>query len=90
VFTPMDRCVFSLMCQHGVGSEGHWKPSSFSFLVLRTFYKQRVSVTLQCVQAISILNCAVIIGEGASRPNVLLGGCPFSLFDMLVMTIRRG
>jgi hypothetical protein len=29
--TLVIRRVFSLMCQHGVGSEGHWRPSSLSF-----------------------------------------------------------
>ncbi len=41
-------------------------------------------MTLQCVQSISILRCAVAIGEG-----VLLGGHPLSLFDMLVTTTKR-
>jgi hypothetical protein len=31
VLTPACRWVFSLMCQHGVGNEGCWRPSSFSF-----------------------------------------------------------
>jgi hypothetical protein len=29
--TPTHRRVFSSMCQHGVRSEGHWRPSSLSF-----------------------------------------------------------
>jgi hypothetical protein len=32
MFTPTSRQVFSLMCQHGMGNEGHWRPSSFSFV----------------------------------------------------------
>jgi len=34
VFTPMDRHVCSSMCQHDVGSEGHQRPSSFSFVCI--------------------------------------------------------
>jgi hypothetical protein len=59
-------------------------------LVLCTFYRQKVLVILQCVQVISILRCAVVIGESASRLNVLSGGCPLSLFDMLVVMTRGG
>jgi hypothetical protein len=87
VFTSMDRHIFSSMCQHGVGSEGHWKPSSFSFA---RFYRQRVSMALQCVQAVSILRHVIVIGEGASRLSILSEGRPLSLFDMLVVTTRGG
>jgi hypothetical protein len=31
MFTPTSGQVSSLMCQHGMGSEAHLKPSFFSF-----------------------------------------------------------
>jgi hypothetical protein len=31
IYILATKWVFSLMCQHGVGSEGHWRPSSLSF-----------------------------------------------------------
>jgi len=37
----------------------------------------------------SILRCVIVISEGYSRLNVLLGGPSLSLFDMLLAT-RRG
>jgi hypothetical protein len=36
----------------------------FPLSVLCTFYKQKVSIMLQCVQALSILKRVVAIGEG--------------------------
>jgi hypothetical protein len=43
---------------------------SFLFLVLHTFYKQKVSLTLQCAHVISILRCVVLTGEGYSRLGI--------------------
>jgi hypothetical protein len=31
MFTLAGGCVSSLMCQHGMGNKGHWRPSSYSF-----------------------------------------------------------
>jgi hypothetical protein len=42
-----------------------------------------------CVHAVSILRCAVAVGEGFSRLSILSrgpGGPPLSLFDMLLAT----
>jgi hypothetical protein len=55
-------------------------------LVLHAFYEQRVLMALQHVQAISILRCVVIIGEGSFRLSVFLGSLPLSLFHMLLAT----
>jgi hypothetical protein len=41
---------------------------------------------LQCIVAVSILRCAVVVGEGSSRLDVLSEGAPLSLFDMLRKT----
>jgi len=41
---------------------------------------------LQCAQAVSILKCVVVVGDGYSRLGVLLSGPPFSLFDMFLVT----
>jgi hypothetical protein len=35
---------------------------------------------------ISILRCAIIVGEGSSRLGVLLRGLPLLLFDMFLAT----
>ncbi len=37
-----------------------------------------------CLQAISILRCAVAVGEGFSRPGLISEGPPLSLFDLLL------
>jgi hypothetical protein len=34
MFTLVGRQVSSLMCQHGVGNERHWKPSFYSFVCI--------------------------------------------------------
>jgi len=39
--------------------------------VLRSFYKQKVLVTLQRAHMVSILKCDVTIGEGSFRLGVL-------------------
>ncbi len=57
----------------------------FSLSVLRTFYKQRVSVALQHVHAISILRCDITLGEDSSRLGILSRGSPLSLFDILLV-----
>ncbi len=46
------------------------------FLVLRTFYMQRVIMASHQAHAISILKCAFVVGEGSSRLGILLGGLP--------------
>jgi hypothetical protein len=56
---------------------------SFPLLVLHTFYKQRMLMTLQHVQTISISSCVVVITEGSFRLNILSRG---PLFDMFLMT----
>jgi hypothetical protein len=35
---------------------------------------------------IFILQCVVAVGEGSSRPSVLLGGPPLLLLDVLLAT----
>jgi hypothetical protein len=55
--------------------------------ILRTFYKQRVSMVLQ--HAIFILKCVVAVGEGSSKLCVLSGSPPFSLLDIFFAT-RKG
>jgi hypothetical protein len=54
--------------------------------ILRTFYRQRVTMVLQRAHAVSILKCFVAIGEGFSRLGILSGGPCLSLFDMLLAT----
>jgi hypothetical protein len=46
-------------------------------------------MTLQHAHAIFILKHVVVIGEGLSNLNVLLGSPPLSLFDMFLV-IGRG
>jgi hypothetical protein len=46
-------------------------------------------MTLQHVHAIFILKHLVVISEGLSRLNVLLGSLPLSLFDVFFV-IGRG
>jgi hypothetical protein len=57
-----------------------------SLLVLHTFYKQRVSMALQQIHAISILRCDITLGEDSSRLGILSRGSPLLLFDILLMT----
>jgi hypothetical protein len=52
------------------------------------FYSQRVSVVVQCAQVVSILKCAVVVGEGSSRLGLFSRGPPLSLFDMFLATGR--
>lgn len=49
--TPIGKWVFSLMCQYGRTKGARGPLLSIS----HTLYKQRVSMTLQCAQVISIL-----------------------------------
>jgi hypothetical protein len=44
---------------------------SFPLLVLCTFCKQIVSMSLQRAHVVFILKCVVVIGEGSSKPGVL-------------------
>jgi thiol:disulfide interchange protein len=60
-----------------------------SLLVLCTFYKHRVSMTLQHAQTIYILKRVIVVSDDLSMLGVFLGGSPLSLFDML-LTIERG
>jgi len=48
-----------------------------------------VLVTLQHAHVVFILRCAIAIGEGFSKLDILSGGPPLFLFDMLLMA-RRG
>ncbi len=73
---------FSLMCQHNMKNERHWKPSFFTFV-------QKLCVALQHVEVISILKHVVALGEGSSRLGLLSRSPPLSLFDML-FTRERG
>jgi hypothetical protein len=41
-----------------------------------------------CLQAVSILRCAVAVGEGFSRPSLISEGPPLSLFDLLLQQER--
>jgi hypothetical protein len=59
---------------------------SLPLSILRTFYRQKVLMVLQCAHVISILKCVVAIGEGSSRLSILSGGPSLSLFDMLLAT----
>jgi hypothetical protein len=54
--------------------------------VLHSFYRHRVSVALQRVQATYLSKWVVIAGEGSSRLGVLLGLPPFFLINMLHAT----
>ncbi len=81
---PTSRWIFSSMCQHGVG--GVKGIASPPLLILRTFYKHRVSVALQSAQTICILKHGIVVNEGLSRLSVFLGGSPLSLFNMLLTT----
>jgi hypothetical protein len=56
------------------------------FLVLHTFYKQKVLMMLLWAHAISILKWVVVVGESFSRLGVLSRGPLLSLFDMLFAT----
>jgi hypothetical protein len=60
--------------------------------ILHAFYRQKVLVTFitMCVQTVSILRCAVAVGEGFSRLGLVSGGPPLSLFDMLLATTGGG
>jgi hypothetical protein len=60
-----------------------WSPP---LSILCSFYKQRVSVVLQWVQAISMSKHVVIVSEGSSKPNILSNVCPLFLCNMLLMT----
>jgi hypothetical protein len=57
-------------------------------LVLLTFYKQRVLVTLQCAHVVFILKHVVAISESSSKLGILSRVPPLSLFDMLIKTRR--
>jgi hypothetical protein len=59
---------------------------NFPVLVLHTFYKQRMLMTLQRAQAIFILKRVVVINEGSFRLGVFSRG---PLFDMF-LTIGGG
>jgi hypothetical protein len=39
-------------------------------------------MVLQHAHVVSILICVITVGEGSSRLCILLGGFPFSLFDI--------
>jgi hypothetical protein len=52
-----------------------------ALLVLRTFYRQRVLVTLLCAHVVSILKDAITISEGSSSLKIIL-------FYMFFMTCR--
>jgi hypothetical protein len=58
---------------------------SFPLLVLLTFYKQRVLVTLQSAHVIFILKHVAISG-GSSKLGILSRVPPLSLFDMIIET----
>jgi len=49
---------FSSICQHGMVSEGLWKTS---FLILHSFYRQRMYVVLDRVHSATIVQCVVVI-----------------------------
>ncbi len=49
--TPIGEWVSSLMCQYGGAKDARGPPLS----ILHTLYKQRVLMTVQCTQLISIL-----------------------------------
>ncbi len=58
-----------------------------SFMNICSFYKQRVSVTLQSVQAVTIGSQDVVMAEDASsRLGVLLGFSSISLHNLLPAT----
>jgi hypothetical protein len=59
---------------------------SFLLSVLRSFYRQRMSMALSRTQATSISRWVVTTGEGSSRLGVLSGLTPLSLVDMLQAT----
>jgi hypothetical protein len=54
--------------------------------VLHAFYRQKMLMMLQHVQAVSILRHVGTIGEGLSKLGILLRGPPLSLFDVLLAT----
>jgi hypothetical protein len=54
------------------------------FLVLCSFYKQKVWVLLQRAHVASISKRVVIVGEGSSRLLVFSNVSPFALFHMLL------
>ncbi len=55
-----------------------------------TFYKQRVLMTLQSVEATSILKWAIVVKGAFSKLNVLSYSLPLSLFDLLHATWWKG
>ncbi len=103
VFTLVGGRVSSSMCQHVMGNKRHneflhqcanmlWGTKGtrgFSFSILCTFYRQKVSMMLQQAYVISILKQVVAIGKGFSKLGIFSRGPPFFLFDMLFMTGGR-
>jgi hypothetical protein len=61
-------------------------PKGSPLLVLHSFYKERVSMALQRVQADSISRWAVTAREGSFRLGFLSSLPPVSLVDMLYAT----
>jgi hypothetical protein len=63
LLTQTCQCAFTWLCQCHLELEGARRPSSF-YLV--TFLCQKVSITLQRMQASSILNWTIAIGLATS------------------------
>jgi hypothetical protein len=51
-----------------------------------SYYRQRVSIALQCVQAIAILQQAITLGRGFSSLPHIITNAPPSLADLWQMT----
>jgi hypothetical protein len=53
-------------------------------LIIRSFYKHKLSVTLRKVQATTLLHQVIVtVGEGSSKLGVLLNFLPIPLHDLL-------
>ncbi len=67
--TPIHGWVFSSMCQHSVGSEGHWTPSFRSFA--RTLHAKGVNGVILCPSNLYFETCYY------DRLKFFYGKCPF-------------
>ncbi len=72
------------MCQHRVGERKSLETLLSQFCT--HLKKKKVSIALQCAQAITILSRAIAVGEGFSKLGILSRGPTLLLFDMLLAT----
>jgi hypothetical protein len=56
--------------------------NGLSLMILRAFYRQKMSIVFQKAQALFILKCVVVASEGSSRLTTLLKFMSLSFSDM--------